>query len=121
MDTSILYSIKTFLGLTIDNCAFDAQIIIYINMALNILRQLGVGEEDGDIVRITGMEEVWSEFIGSQEQYLEMTKSYVGLSTRLLFDPPTNSFIVSAIQSSLNELLWRISVEVDERRSQYAS
>lgn len=115
MDTSVLYYVKEFLGIDITNCAFDAQILSYINMAIDVLRQVGVGENvDGTIPNVTGIEETWLDVIGPDEIFLEMVKTFVGLSVRLYFDPPTNSFLVSSIKDKLDELTWRIEVEVEE-------
>lgn len=115
MDTSILYSIKGFLGIGIDNCAFDDQIVMYINMALQILSQLGASERgDLDSHGISGMEETWRDFLGPYDLLLSMAKTYVGLYVRLYFDPPTNSFTVSSVERQLEQLTWRIVVEVEE-------
>lgn len=115
MDTSILYSIKGFLGIGIDNCAFDEQIVMYINMALQILSQLGASEHgDLDSMGISGMEETWRDFLGPYDLLLSMAKTYVGMYVRLYFDPPTNSFTVSSMESQLGELTWRILIEVEE-------
>lgn len=115
MDTSILYSIKGFLGVEIDNCAFDEQIIMYINMALQVLTQLGASERgDLDRMGISGMEETWRDFLGPYDLLLSMAKTYVGMYVRLYFDPPANSFTVSSVENQIKELTWRITVEVDE-------
>lgn len=115
MDTSILYSVKGFLGIGIENCAFDEQIIMYINMALQILTQLGASERgDMDSLGISGMEETWRDFLGPYDLLLSMAKTYVGMYVRLYFDPPTNSFTVASVENQLKELTWRIEVEVEE-------
>lgn len=115
MDTSILYSIKGFLGVEIDNCAFDDQIVMYINMALQTLSQLGASETgDLDSMGISGMEETWGDFLGSYDLLLSMAKTYVGMYVRLYFDPPTNSFTVASVEKQITELTWRITVEVEE-------
>lgn len=122
MDTSILYSIKGFLGIGIDNCAFDDQIVVYINMALQILSQLGASEAgDMDSMGISGMEETWEDFLGPYEPLLNVAKSYVGMYVRLYFDPPANSFTVASIEKQLEQLTWRITVEVEhiERGRKY--
>lgn len=114
MDTSILYSVKGFLGLGIDNCAFDDQIIMYINMALQTLTQLGASEQgDMDSFGISGMEETWRDFLGPYDLLLSMAKTYVGMYTRLYFDPPANSFTVSSIETQIKELTWRILIEIE--------
>lgn len=115
MDTSILYSIKAYLGLGIENCAFDDTIIMYINMALQQLSQLGASEQgDMDDMGIVGMEETWLDFLGPYEPLLNMAKSYVGLTVKLFFDPPSNSFTVSSVEKQVEQLTWRIVVEVKE-------
>lgn len=114
MDTSILYSVKGFLGIGIDNCAFDDQIIMYINMALQILSQLGTSERgDLDSMGIVGMEETWEDFLGPYDSLLSMAKTYVSMYTRLYFDPPTNSFTVASVEKQLDQLTWRIMIEVE--------
>lgn len=114
MDVSILYSIKGFLGIGIDNCAFDDQIVMYINMALQILSQLGASETgDLDSMGISGMEETWEDFLGPYDSLLSMAKTYVGMYVRLFFDPPTNSFTVASVEKQLEQLTWRITVEVE--------
>ena len=119
MDTSILYCIKAFLGVGIDNCAFEDQIIMYINMALQTLTQLGTSEHgDMDSLGIVGMEETWREFLGPYDPLLSMAKTYVGMYTKLFFDPPVNSFTVSALKEQLDQLTWRILIEVEHLNSQ---
>lgn len=114
MDTSILYSIKEYLGIGIDNCAFDGQIIMYINLALQQLSQFGASEMgDMDDMGIVGMEETWLDFLGSYDPLLNMAKGYVAMYTKLYFDPPTNSFTVSSLQTQIEQLAWRIVVECE--------
>lgn len=119
MDVSILYSIKEYLGLTIDNCAFDGMIIMYINLALQELSQFGASKKGTmDDKGIVGMEETWLDFLGPYEEVLNMAKGYVGMYVKLFFDPPANSFTVSSMEKQIEQLSWRIVVEVEnlERR-----
>lgn len=44
---SILTSVKKLLGLTEEYTAFDADLIMHINSVLMILRQMGVGPQEG--------------------------------------------------------------------------
>lgn len=122
MDTSILYSVKGFLGIGMDNCAFDDQIVMYINMALQILSQLGASEYgDLDSMGISGMEETWQDFLGPYDLLLSMAKTYVSMYVRLYFDPPTNSFTVASVEKQLEQLTWRITVEVEELERRVAN
>lgn len=107
----ILLSVKKMLGLDKDYDAFDPELIIHINSVFGTLHQLGVGPEDQ--FRITGDSEVWSDFTTNGEQTDEV-KSYVYLRVRLLFDPPSSSFVLSSLQEQAKELEWRLNVKADE-------
>ena len=108
---SILLSVKKMLGLDKDYDVFDPELIIHINTVFGTLHQLGVGPEDQ--FRISGDSETWSEFDTEGEQVDEV-KTYVYLRVRLLFDPPSSSFVLSSFKEQLQELEWRLNVKVDE-------
>ena len=108
---SILLSVKKMLDLDKDYDVFDPELIIHINSVFGTLHQLGVGPEDQ--FRISGDSETWSEFDTEGEQTDEV-KSYVYLRVRLLFDPPSSSFVLSSFQEQLKELEWRLNVKADE-------
>lgn len=76
-----------------------------------ILNQLGVGPTDGFYV--TGKEEKWMDFIYDRKD-LEAVKSYVYLKTRLLFDPPSNAFLVEAIERQIKEFEWRVNNQAEK-------
>lgn len=103
---SILDSIKNMLGINEEDTNFDRELIIYINGALMIMSQLGVGT-DGYL--ISGKDDAWKDFIGDRED-LELVKSAVYLRVRLIFDPPQNSFLVDAINKQIAEYDWRIEI-----------
>lgn len=85
-------------------------IIIHINSVFRILNQLGIGIEG---YRIEDANNTWSEFIGDGIN-LDDVKTYTYLKVRLIFDPPTNSFLVNAIEKQIDELTWRLNVEADK-------
>lgn len=103
---SILDSIKNTLGINEEDTNFDRELIIYINGALMIMSQLGVGT-DGYL--ISGRDDTWEDFMGDRED-LELVKSAVYLRVRLIFDPPQNSFLVDAINKQIVEYDWRIEI-----------
>ena len=105
---SILESIKSMLGIENEYTHFDSVIMMHINTVLMTLNQLGVGPEKGFTVRNNS--ETWIDFIGNTKE-MEAIKSYTYLNVRLLFDPPSSSFLVSAIERQLNELTWRIEAQ----------
>lgn len=113
MEESILKSIQERLGPDLSYDVFTPDILVGINSAISVLTQLGVGPEDG--FRITGTEETWSDLIGDAK-YLDMVKDYVYLKTKLVFDPPSNSSLVTFYKQECNELEWRINVAVDPKK-----
>ena len=106
MSQSILNSTKHALGISEDYTAFDHMIIMHINTALNTVSQLGIGPADG--LSISDESTTWDEMIGSDRLYNQV-KTYVYLRVRMLFDPPTTSYLINALESQLRELEWRIS------------
>lgn len=112
MEESILISIKQLLGLTKEYTVFDPAIIIHINTVFMTLNQLGVGPAEG--FRIEDDMEVWHSYI-QEEDNLESVKTYIYLKVKLLFDPPLNSSIITAMQQQINELEWRLNVEAESK------
>lgn len=110
VEDSILLTIKKNLGLEPNVTAFDPDLIVFINSALNILTQLGAGPVEG--FAITSEEEVWSQFIGDDPR-LNMVKSYIYLKVRLAFDPPSIGAALSSYQDQIKEYEARINYQVD--------
>lgn len=105
---SILTTIKKLLGIEEEYTHFDSDIIVYINSAFTRLKQLGVGPENG--FSITDPTTLWSDYIGEDTTFGDI-QSYIYLKVRLIFDPPTSSFAVEAIERQIKELEWCISVD----------
>ena len=111
---SILNSIKKLLGITEEYKHFDQDIIIHINSVFSLLRQIGVGPEEGFI--ITDSTSTWDEFTVDDIK-IESVKTYVYLKVRLIFDPPSSSAAIDAIKENIKEIEWRLNVykDTDER------
>lgn len=107
---SILISIKKLLQISEDDTAFDADIIMHINSVFMILWQLGIGPSKGFFIEDETAE--WSDFI-EDGLNLELVKSYVYLKVKLLFDPPTSSFVMESMNRQIAEFEWRLNVEVE--------
>ena len=107
---SILTSIKKLLGITEDYEHFDQDVIMHINSAFSVLTQLGVGPEAGFFIEDS--DAIWSDFV-SDTSKLEFIKTYIYLKVKLVFDPPTSSAVIDAINRQITELEWRINVAVD--------
>lgn len=107
---SILNSTKRLLGIVEEDKSFDDEIIVCINTVLMALSQIGVGPSEG--LSITDESAVWEDLI-SYTDNLAAVKTYVHLRVRLLFDPPTNSTLMKAIEDSIREYEWRLNIEAE--------
>lgn len=107
MEESILKSTKKILGLDNEYTAFDLDVITHINAAFSILDQLGIGPLDGFSIEDDQTE--WTSYPVPANQ-LHLIKTYVYLKVRLLFDPPSTSFLINAYEEQLKEYEWRLNV-----------
>lgn len=107
---SILLSVKKLLGIDANYTIFDPDVIIHINTAFAILNQLGVGPEEGFMIE--GEDTVWDDYI--TDYNFTMVKTFIFLKVRLLFDPPSNSFLLESMNRQLDELTWRLEVEANK-------
>ena len=110
METSILTSIKKMLGIAEDYTEFNEDIITHINSVFLNLTQLGVGPEEGFMIKDDTA--VWEDFINDSIQ-LQAVKTYVYLKVKLLFDPPLSSSVTESINRMIAELEWRLNAAVD--------
>lgn len=109
--SSILTDTKKLLGITEEYENFDLDIIAHINSVFSILCQLGVGPKAG--FEITDKENEWTEFLPEQDPRLNMVKSYMYAKVRMMFDPPQSGSLKDALESTIDELTFRLSVQVD--------
>lgn len=109
MERSILRSVKSKLNIDPSYDVFDSDIIDYINSVFVTLNQLNVGPIEPFFIEDETA--VWDDF--STENPINMVKTYIYDKVRLMFDPPTNSFHVEAINKRINEAEWRMNSEVD--------
>ena len=113
-DESILDYVKKLLGIQKDYTHFDPDVIYGINAAFGILNQLGIGPAEGFI--ISDDTSKWTDFISDGPQ-LSLVKEYVCLKTRLLFDPPTSSGLIDAMNKNAAEYEWRLYVAFDSENA----
>ena len=111
MVDGILDTVKLDLGIAPGYDHFDQALVSDINTAFSVLLQLGYGPENG--FRITGFEETWDQYIDPEDESLEMIKSYISKSVRLMFDAPLNSAVLTSVKEKAAELEWRINVATD--------
>ena len=108
---SILTSIKKQIGIDAGYTHFDVDIIMAINTVFSVLQQLGVGPAEG--FRITDSSATWDSYVYNRPD-LEALKTYIGIRVKLIFDPPTNSAVLTALKETKAELEWRLNVAAEE-------
>ena len=111
MEQGILTSTKKILGLGSDYTPFDQDILTHINSAFAVLYQLGVGPSAA--FSIEDETATWDEFSIPTEQ-LSLVKSYIYLKVRMMFDPPSTSFHIEAMNRQITEQEWRLSTFREE-------
>lgn len=120
------------MGLSADNTVFDLDLIIHINTVFSILNSQGVGPVAG--FAIEDETALWTEYFTNDSHeipditreddgtYTEiktpielvpavlqnLVKSLVYTKVRLLFDPPSNGNLLSAMKENAKELEIRI-------------
>jgi hypothetical protein len=111
VEESILTSTKKVLGLDVTYTVFDLDIITHINAAFSVLNQLGVGPPE--MFFIEDATSVWADFVVPPEQ-LHLVKTYIFLKVRILFDPPSTSYLISAATDQIKEYEWRLNTFREE-------
>lgn len=106
METSILTSTKKILGVSADYTEFDLDIITHINSAFSNLDQLGIGPLGSYMIEDNAP--TWDDLALPQNQ-LNMVRTYIYMKTRMLFDPPTTSYLIEAINKQIQEHEWRLN------------
>ena len=110
VEESILKSVRSALGLPIDDDSFDSELVLHINSALGVLNQNGVGKT----VIVTDDTQKWDDFKDVAQEngnkLFPLVQLYVFVKTKLLFDPPPPSN-VQYVASASEENLWRLREE----------
>lgn len=109
MDESILNTVKTFVGVSLEDDSFDGRLITHINTALNRLFQIGIGTE---AVVISDDDSTWSSEFGTMTN-LQMIKEYICNRVQIAFDPSLNPTILKSQQDLVSELEWSIQTQVE--------
>lgn len=115
MNDSILQTMKEMLTGYPEDENFNTELIVHINSMIMTLNRIGVGKNG---FLITGESETWSDFLGENENEFEGVKTYMYNKIRLIFDPPTNSFIVESLERSINEFEWNLYINAELKRGE---
>lgn len=108
---SILNSVKSYLGISIEDTAFDADVLMAINAVMVVLNQLGIGPNG--VFVVDGEQQTWSDLLGDDP--VGGVREYVNLRVKMLFDPSTNNQIMDALKEQISEFEWRLLAEVDKK------
>jgi hypothetical protein len=108
VSNSILDSTKKVLGIGPTDPSFDDDVILFVNGVFFTLNQLGIGPDAGFM--IVDNTATWDAFIGTDPR-LNSVKTYVYLRVRMLFDPPSTSFVIDAMEKQIHELEWRLNTK----------
>lgn len=107
---SILQDVKQMVGQEWDDDTFDIDIINHINTVFFTLQQIGVGPAEG--FEIDDETTLWVAYLGGNKN-LNAVKSYIYARVRLLFDPPQTGPLMDSLQKQIDQLEWRLQVEMD--------
>lgn len=111
MEDSILNNLKPILSVEVDDDSFDNDIITHTNSVFSTLHQIGIGPEAGFMIEDDSA--TWEEYFGGDTLIdsiqLNAVKTYMYLRVRLLFDPPTTSYHIAALEKQKEELETRLS------------
>ena len=106
MEASILNSTKTVLNVETGSTVFDEEVLQAINAAFSVLHDLGVIYN----LVVTSESVVWA-YLVLDDHMTSMVQSYVNLKSRMLFDPPTTSYLITAMEGQLQEAEMRLSLK----------
>lgn len=110
---SILNSVKALLGLAPENADLDQEVIMNINAAISSLSQIGIGPSDGYM--ITSESETYADYLGDEAKVMNLSnvKMYLYYKTKMGFDTPQSSSVVSVLEKMIQELEWRLNVSCE--------
>lgn len=111
MAENILKSIKENVGVYQYDDAFDSDIKLHINSAFSTLFQLGIGEKIP--YRLDNTDATWEGMFSDYDDCIPFIREYTFLKVKLLFDPPSNSSVLDALKKELNEIEYRIVMQLE--------
>ena len=114
---TILSDIKSMLSVEYGD-SFDKEILLFINSAVMEVYQLGCCTYQNEVTEDT----TWGDILSTDD--MKMSVSFLDfinnliktpslLITTILFDPPTSGFYTTALEKELDELKYRLIVQVE--------
>lgn len=112
MIDSILESVKKVIGLTNEDTHFDEDLIMHLNSEFNLLKQLGISEED---FMIEDSAAEWGDYLPNDNS-LNVVKSYICLRAKKLFDPPSSGILLQSLNEEIDKYEWKVNVIAEQRQ-----
>ena len=110
MTGSILFDVRQMCDVPEGDDSFDGQLIPLINTYLFRSAQYKKKKKG---FMISGPNESWLDFIGDNAENYAAIKNYISIRVKLIFDPPDNSALLSALKEEAKELEWCLYDEAD--------
>lgn len=107
MNDLILETIMLMFGEEEAMKPFENELLININSSVSILNQIGVGPTEGIII---DKDSKWNDLIG-ESKILEFVKMFMYIDSKISFDPPSNAFLMQALEKQREELIFRIYIQ----------
>lgn len=107
---TILSDIKSMLSIEYGD-SFDKEILLFINSAVMEVYQLGCCTYQNEVTEDTA----WGDILSTDDMKMSVSfvKKYIYIRTKLSFDPPTSGFYTTALEKELDELKYRLIVQVE--------
>lgn len=109
--SSILGDVKKFCQIPDFDDGFDTELLILINSTFMSIAQISAKAQRG--VLVTGSEDTWASLIEGDDE-MEGIKAYVCMKVKMIFDPPSTSFVLEAYKNEIAELEWRLHIHGEE-------
>ena len=112
VETSILKSVRSAVGLDAEDSSFDLELLMHINGSIMILHQNGIGMP----IQVEDEDAVWEDFKNPMQAdanpMFSAAKTFIFIKTKILFDPPPPSTI-KYMSETADEYLWRLRESFD--------
>lgn len=106
-EDTVLNNVKKHVQLAPDYDVFDTELINHINSALFTLYETITMTK---VPFLAAKDETWNDVIGEEIMELfPLIPSYIGLVVKLIFDTPTNSFAIEAIERQIRAYEYRMA------------
>ena len=113
---SILNSTKKKLGIGEDYTHFDdGDLIDHINTVFADLNLLGVGPAEGFMIE--NSDAIWDDYLTDNPLKLQQVKTYMYLRLKLIFDPPTQSAVLTSYKEQIEKLEWLLNVAAESTQT----